>query len=297
MIQMPRTDGIHVVYRRSNGTGDVSEPVVIPSGDIPIQADYDGDGRIDFAYFDPSTSTFRYQPSSLGLSASYVQVQFGGTPASAIVGDFDGDGKDDIAVFMPRSNGSYFAYRPSHYGDTNHDVTVQLGGSNVTPVVADFDGDGKTDVAVFWNGSDQSYWQYIASSTGTTSGAIGFGPADAYPILGDFDGDGKNDLAVYSLRGGYVHFDYRKSSNTSQVVSFNYNYPSSNTFQPLSGDFNGDGYADLAEFEQGPSKFYFLNSTPNTDLSADTWTLPANAVQFGSTDLACFALGTPPPKR
>ena len=113
-----------------------------------VPADFDGDGRSDFAVFeaDPSRGigTFTVQQSRLGRMA----VDFGGAGDRPIAGDFDGDGRTDVAVygFSPVEGASRFAVRPSGGGPA---VVRPFGGPDDRPVAGDFDGDGATDLAVF----------------------------------------------------------------------------------------------------------------------------------------------------
>jgi hypothetical protein len=71
-------------------------------GDVPTQADFDGDGRTDTAVFRPSTGVWYILRSS---NNSFVITQWGVNGDVPVVGDYDGDGLDDIAVFRP-SNGN-----------------------------------------------------------------------------------------------------------------------------------------------------------------------------------------------
>ena len=99
-------------YRANSGNGNFVEQQWGLNGDIPVNANYDGDNKQDFAVFRPSEANWYILNSSNG---SYNFRSFGLTGDVPVPGDYDGNGSDDIAVFR---NGYWYIIRSTQVYST-----------------------------------------------------------------------------------------------------------------------------------------------------------------------------------
>jgi RHS repeat-associated protein len=185
-------------------------------------------------------------------------------------GDFDGDGKTDILYIakdpsMPsgiaRSDGTgpnipWQSWASNFLG-------INWSGNAYNVIVADFNGDGKADIFLQSVGPGNSYL-LLTSNTGLVvgisqtiaNGAMGLTwSADQHHIVaGDFNGDHQADLflqatsatgtnaVVFSGSGGLFVSASPTQTWSDGYLGFKWSTVNANVF---SGDFNGDGRADL----------------------------------------------------
>jgi len=99
-----RATGEWFVFGTATGFSTLlfGSPASLGLGDIPVPADYDGDGKADLAVRRNSNGTWFIFRSSLG----FLQQVWGAPTDVAAPGDYDGDHKANIAVWRP-SNGSW----------------------------------------------------------------------------------------------------------------------------------------------------------------------------------------------
>ena len=239
-------------------SADISEELDL-FGDALAAGDFDGDGAIDLAvgvpWEDIGTAIYGgavhvlYGLRGVGLTETGNQLWHQDSPGiggaaetddefgtSLAVGDFDGDGYDDLAV-----------------GAMREDIGLANDAGAVNVIYGGSGGLASIDDQVWWEGEN--------GLGGTPEAVDWFGFA---LVGGDFDGDGYDDLAVGIPRedvagvmeSGEVVILYGTSQGLSAADSQAWaqgrdgvpDAPEEQDFfgwELGSGDFNGDGFADL----------------------------------------------------
>jgi hypothetical protein len=242
------------VWRPSNGYwycmgGADSQAFTVAwgtNGDMPVQGDYDGDGKTDLAILRPgTTSVWWIYPS--GGGSLYV-VYSGTTGDIPVPADYDGDGKTDTALFRPSSQHWYIIY-----SSNNSSVDIAYGTTGDIAAPADYDGDGKADLAV-WRNSSTTFYAAKSSDNGSSLTQT-MGSSGDSPVPGDYDGDGKADFA---LRHGADWVIKQSSDGTTSTTTW---YLDSNI--AVQNDYDGDGKCDIANWKpagKGAGNWYIRNS-------------------------------------
>jgi glucose/arabinose dehydrogenase len=210
------------------------------STDTPVPADYDGDGRTDFALF--NNGAWNILKSSNG---GVIARSLGDAAATPVPGDYDGDGKTDLAVF---SSGDWLILRSTDY--TYLGLHWGIGGDK--PVLGDHDGDGRADLGV-WRPSTSTF--YILKSSGGAPLIVSLGGGGDKLAPADYDGDGKTDFAVF--KPATATWSIRRSTDgalTTQKWGLG-------TDKLTPADYDGDGRADLAVWRPSNGTFYILKSS------------------------------------
>jgi FG-GAP-like repeat len=181
--------------------------------DVPLLADFNADGKSDFALYRPSTGLWDVLFTS-------VSVPGGGGPLTAqwglpgdvpVPADFDGDGRADLVVWRPSSGEWYIGNSTSNYSYSDWKL-FQWGLPGDVPLAADFDGDGKADLTV-WRPSTGTWFIRYSSSNYSYDNwsAYQWGLPGDIPIANDFDGDGLMDLTVWRPSSGEWYIRYSSS--------------------------------------------------------------------------------------
>jgi hypothetical protein len=210
-------------WRASDATwrvqGSAGPVLTGTAGDVPVAADFDGDGSGDPGTWTPATGRWRIANSGGGTVEQY---SLGGAGDRPVPADYNGDGRAEPAVWR-ESDGTWWA---------GIGPPTQWGVAGDIPVPGDYDGDGRADLAVYR--PREGNWHIRGGRT------VRLGEANFLPVPADYDGDGTVDPAAWSPVTGRWFLPGR--------VPAKYGEPGDT---PVPAQYDGDGRADQAVWRNG----------------------------------------------
>ena len=222
--------------------------------------------------------SFAAQRADNGKQYRVVYTNSGGTATTTAAAlfvrlrvstDLDADRKSELMVWRPGTGFWYWLYSASSYlvssAGQKQWGTNSLGD---VPLSGDIDGDGRMDLVVWRASTGTWYWLTAASGYDYAAqgqkqwGNLGLGDV---PMLGDVDGDGKADLIVWRASTG-TWFWLTSSSGYNYTFAGQKQWGSQSLGdQPMIGDFDGDGLADLAVWRASTGTWFWLTSSSGYD--------------------------------
>jgi hypothetical protein len=232
---------VSVLMGKGDGTFNpaASSPAGVGNLDMPTglaTGEFDSDSHPDLVI---ASSSGIHLLAGQGDGTFTIGNSYSLPSISAIgVADLNHDGKSDLIASTINSGVVYLGN-----GDGTLTQTSILANGRVANVVAfnDFNGDGSVDAVFF---GSQGMWIYLGSGDGTFQ-PNGPNPSSWFGgtslTIGDFTGGGRLDVTLAGTSSGGIVV-LRGNGDGTFSESTAYAAPSGSI---ASGDFNGDGQADL----------------------------------------------------
>lgn len=223
------------------------------------QAEYDGDGKVDFAQLnrDYQHGTLQINYASNGFATGFDQMlDWYGTSYEIIPcpADYNGDGIGDYAQLDRLGTGVWRINYGPNFVDGFQDTFPYYGtAATIFPCPADYDGDGSSDIATL-DRSATGHLKINYAANGFASGfEVDYGWYGESPLIipypADYNGDGVGDYAQFDRSTGYYSVNYGPNiANGFEEMLPNYGV--SEYLYGAPRDYDGDGKDDIATFDQ-----------------------------------------------
>jgi FG-GAP-like repeat len=243
--------GASTLYVIANGIPSAGQAITVGSACATAAAhhDYNADGKSDIAWRDTGGNVAVWEMNGMSVlnpSATFV-ANVSTTWTMIGSGDFNGDGKSDI--LWRDTSGNVAIWFMNGTSVLNPAATFVGNVPTAWTIVGtgDFNGDGKSDILWRDTSGDVAIWEMNGTSIlNPTASGVGNAPT-SWTIVGtgDFNGDGNSDILWRDTSGDVAIWEMSGTSVLNPTASGVGNASSSVWTIVGTGDFNGDGKADI----------------------------------------------------
>lgn len=255
-------------------------PAAVGSSTDMVAGDFDGDGNQDLVVVGSSvrgnliigSMAVLLGEGNGGFKTPTVNQLAAPTTLHRIAaGDFNGDGKLDVVVTNMDDSSTTVGVFLGNGDGTFQTPSLITAGSKLTGVaVGDFSGHGHLDIAVTNEGdgiNPSTVSLLVGDGTGnfTLGTPVTVGVAPVALAAGDLNNDGKLDLVVANSGNGNPGSLSILMGNGDGTFQTPVSIPLTASLIAVTlGDFNGDGFPDIAVAERGSTIDLFTNNGDGT---------------------------------
>lgn len=192
-----------------SGTANIISVDFGAAGDVPVTADWNGDGIDTTGTFNAGVWRYRNLNVFTGYPTNPLTFNFGQVGDLPVAGDWNGDGIETPGVLRP-STQEFLLSDSLTNPQTNH--VVKFGAASDLPVIGDWNGDG-IDTPGTYRPSDGRF-RLTNAITGIPAAAdntFQLGANIDLPIAGDWNADGFDDVGLWKPSTFTFSFDTNKT--------------------------------------------------------------------------------------
>jgi hypothetical protein len=289
------------VYLNS-GSGNFQQGTSYWAGDDPegvniVDTNNDGIPDILSANSNSSDVTVLLGKGDGTFQTPQIGYSVGGYPGqSPAVADFNGDGTADAlvgnfgldpsfaATFLPGASAGGFVAARDYFSPALPAGSPAFG---LGIASADFNGDNRPDFVLGNAGpSGVGVTVFLANSDGTLKPGVNYGTTGSFNFVatGDFNSDGKQDIITSDAYTGDVNLFPGNGDGTFQAPQI-ISVPSYGAAGLVAGDFNKDGYTDIAVLEFPAAVAVLLNDGVGGFQSPVLYNLNGSVVSMTMADI------------
>lgn len=271
-----------VLLGNGDGTFEPAQTIEVGANAVCLAVgDLNDDGRPDIVVGCDNSSGYTGNlllGNGDGTFGAPEHLNLGSDPSAVAVADLNNDGKLDIVAANSVSGASTVSIVLGNGDGTFEPARSQAAGYSPTSLaVADLNGDGNWDLVLGDNSGPGEVSVLIGNGDGTFKNqqTYGDGRNDSRSVaVADFDGDGHPDIALTNQAqnspGSVSIFPGNGDGTIDSGAVTTFNLTGYNPVAVATGDFNGDGKADLVT-----ANFYSNQTSPTLAVLLNNASFPA----------------------